>query len=439
MNEKNTHKKLIPELRFPEFQNDGEWVVDKFSSFITLYRGSSPRPINQFLTKKKNGVNWIKIGDTQNAKNFKISRVEEKITIEGSKKSRKVTKGELILANSMSYGATYELEIDGCIYDGWFVLREYENSFNKQFLLQLLNSNILQIQYKRLAAGGIVKNISSDIVYNTLLPKPSKQEQQKIAAFLSNLDELIAAHKQKLALLKQHKKGLMQKLFPQEGEKVPEWRFPEFQNDGEWVEKRLGDIYTFKSTNSFSRNKLNYDKGYIKNIHYGDIHTKFSTLFDITKENVPFVNDDISIERINHDSFCVEGDIVIADASEDLEDVGKSIEIVNLNNEKVLSGLHTILARQIEYKLIVGFGGYLFKSNFIRNQIKNEAQGAKVLGISKGRISKINICYPQNKKEQQKIAAFLSNLDELITAQAEKIEQLERHKKGLMQRMFPIV
>ncbi|SFF68863.1 type I restriction enzyme, S subunit [Salegentibacter agarivorans] len=203
-----------PKYRFPEFKNDGDWEIDTFSKFIKLYRGSSPRPINQFLTKDQDGVNWIKIGDTKKAKGFKISEVEEKITVLGSKKSRKVKKGELILANSMSYGATYELELEGCIYDGWFVLREFEDSYDRGFLIQLLNSNYLQNQYKQLAAGGIVQNISSEIVYATLLPIFSKKEQQKIAVCLSTVDKLIAAQTQKIEQLQDHKKGLLQQLFP---------------------------------------------------------------------------------------------------------------------------------------------------------------------------------------------------------------------------------
>lgn len=202
----------VPKVRFGEFR--GEWELKKFSNYIKLYRGSSPRPIKNYLTTNDNGVNWIKIGDTKNVTNFIISEVSEKITPKGAEKSRKVTKGELILANSMSYGATYQLDIEGCIYDGWFVLREYEKHFNKQFLLQLLNSNYLQVQYKRLAAGGIVKNISSEIVYDTMLPKPSIAEQQKIANTLSSLDERIAAQTEKIAALQKHKKGLMQQLFP---------------------------------------------------------------------------------------------------------------------------------------------------------------------------------------------------------------------------------
>ena len=218
---------------------------------------------------------------------------------------------------------------------------------------------------------------------------------------------------------------------------VPKLRFPEFKNERGWNVEPLGEVYSFKTTNSFSRDNLNYEVGDVKNIHYGDIHTKFSPLFDITKERVPFINPSISIERINSECYCVEGDMIFADASEDLKDVGKSIEIVNLNNEKLLSGLHTLLARQKKSKLIIGFGSHLFASDAIRIQIQREAQGAKVLGISANRLSEIKIYHPENKLEQQKIADCLSSLDELITAQSQKLQTLKAHKKGLMQQLFP--
>ncbi len=218
---------------------------------------------------------------------------------------------------------------------------------------------------------------------------------------------------------------------------LPELHFSEFDKKAGWIVKPLCKVYSFKITNSFSRDKLNYNRGTVKNIHYGDIHTKFSTLFDITKETVPYINPDILIDRIDQDNYCTKGDMIFADASEDMDDVGKSIEIVNLNNEQLLAGLHTFLGRQIEPNLIVGFGGYLFKSNSIRTQIKRESQGAKVLGISKGRISGINIYYPENKDEQQKIVSCLSSLDDLIAAHSDKLETLKDHKKGLMQNIFP--
>ncbi len=218
---------------------------------------------------------------------------------------------------------------------------------------------------------------------------------------------------------------------------VPELRFPEFRESGEWKLEPFNKIYNFRTTNSLSRDKLNYENGDVKNIHYGDIHTKFSTLFDITKETVPFINQSEPLDKIKQESYCQERDMIFADASEDIDDIGKSIEVFNLDNQKLVSGLHTLLARQLEEKLVKGFGGYLFKSNYIRKQIKKEAQGAKVLGISTGRLSSINVSYPKGETEQQKIADCLSSIDELISAQTEKIKSLKDHKTGLMQQLFP--
>ncbi|MBY7668012.1 MULTISPECIES: restriction endonuclease subunit S [Vibrio] len=218
---------------------------------------------------------------------------------------------------------------------------------------------------------------------------------------------------------------------------VPELRFSQFIGGTEWQKKPFNKLYTLKVTNSLSRDKLNYDDGLVKNIHYGDIHTKFSTLFDITKEYVPFINTEISLDKVKEESYCQEGDMVFADASEDIDDVGKSIELINLNGEKLLSGLHTILARQKGSYLVKGFGGYLFKSEVIRKQIQKESQGAKVLGISGSRISNIDVIYPIDHDEQQKIADCLSSMDDLITTNTKKLDSLKLHKKGLLQTLFP--
>lgn len=214
---------------------------------------------------------------------------------------------------------------------------------------------------------------------------------------------------------------------------IPQLRFPEFKD--KWNEEKMGEIYSFKVTNSFSRDNLNYEEGTVKNIHYGDIHTKFQTLFDITKETVPFINSDISIDRISEDNYCKEGDLILADASEDLNDVGKSIEIFNLNNEKLLAGLHTILARPNLEKLDIGFGGYLFKSNKVRTKIQKEAQGSKVLSISATRLTNITLDFP-SKDEQKKIVECFSSIDEKIQSLKKKHSLLEQYKKGVMQKLF---
>lgn len=214
---------------------------------------------------------------------------------------------------------------------------------------------------------------------------------------------------------------------------VPKLRFPEFSD--EWHSSPLNKIATTKVTNSFSRENLNYENGNVKNIHYGDIHTKFQTLFDIEKERVPFINSEISLDRVSKDNYCIDGDLIFADASEDLNDVGKSIEIINIKDEKLLSGLHTILVRPQKNIFQKGFAGYLFKSNQVRLQIQKESQGSKVLSISGSRLLNTVIFYP-SLKEQIKIADVLTSVDDKIQQLTQKKELLEHYKTGVMQQIF---
>lgn len=218
---------------------------------------------------------------------------------------------------------------------------------------------------------------------------------------------------------------------------VPKLRFPEFRDDPPWSAPLLADLYEFKRTNTLSRDKLNYVTGTIRNIHYGDIHTKFNPLFQVREEHVPYVNPDSSAKGIDADAFCKEGDIVLADASEDLNDVGKAIEVVSLDGERVVAGTHTILGTRRGNVPVVGFGGQLFQSPAVRARIKKEAQGAKVYGISAKRISAVPIPIPPTVAEQQKIADCLGSLDDVIAAEGRKLEALRQHKQGLIQLLFP--
>jgi type I restriction enzyme, S subunit len=214
---------------------------------------------------------------------------------------------------------------------------------------------------------------------------------------------------------------------------VPKLRFLGFE--GEWEETKYGKIYSFHTTNSLSRDKLNYDSGKVKNIHYGDIHTKFAALFDVKKEEVPYVNLDVDLSKIKHDCYCQVGDLVVADASEDYLDIGKTIEIVELNNEKLIAGLHTFLARPVKGKMAKGFGGYLVQSWSYRRQIMTIAQGTKVLSLATGRLAEVEINFP-TLPEQEKIAGFLSSVDTKLQQLREKKDLLTQYKKGLMQQLF---
>lgn len=213
----------------------------------------------------------------------------------------------------------------------------------------------------------------------------------------------------------------------------PKLRFPEFGRD--WERKLFKEIYSFRSTNSFSRDKLNYERGLVKNIHYGDIHSKFNSLFDVKKEHVPFINEEISINKISLENYLKVKDLIIADASEDYDDIGKCIEIINLSDEKVLAGLHTFVARPDLFEMSLGFGNYLMKSEKIKLQIKTIAQGTKVLSLSATRLSDVQLDLP-SLQEQTKIANFFSSIDEKINLLKEKKALLEEYKKGMMQKIF---
>ena len=211
---------------------------------------------------------------------------------------------------------------------------------------------------------------------------------------------------------------------------VPKLRFKEFKD--EWNEISLKKTFTFFSTNSLSRADLTAD-GLIKNIHYGDIHQKFNNILDVEKEKLPYINPNIELSI--KDNLCQNGDLIFVDASEDYEGIGKAIEIINIGNNKVVSGLHTIHARDIESTMSIGFKGYLFNTPIIHNQIRILANGFKVFGISKNDICNLNVRIP-NKMEQEKIANLLSLLDKKIELQKRRIEALKIYKKGLISHIF---
>jgi type I restriction enzyme S subunit len=219
--------------------------------------------------------------------------------------------------------------------------------------------------------------------------------------------------------------------------RVPRLRFrdDEGREFPAWEEKLMGDIFTFIQTNSFSRELLNYEIGTVKNIHYGDIHTKFRSNFKIENENVPFINETVDIHKIPEICYCQKGDLIIADTSEDYADVGKAIEIISLGNQKLLSGLHTYIARDTTKKMKIGFSGYLLQSDAVRLQVKTLATGVSVLGISKTNLAKVNLTVPV-PQEQTKIADFLTSIDCKITTTQNQLAAVKQYKQGLLQQMF---
>ena len=176
---------------FSHFTNT--WEQRKFADVVQIERGGSPRPIDDYITDSPNGLNWVKIGDAP-AQGHYITKTAEKIRPEGLSKTREVHPGDLILSNSMSFGKPYIMGIDGCIHDGWLLIRDTNSTFDLTFLCHLLGTPQMLDQYRSLAAGSTVNNLNKELVGNTVVTIPKINEQRVLGQYLERLDNLITLH-----------------------------------------------------------------------------------------------------------------------------------------------------------------------------------------------------------------------------------------------------
>ena len=188
-----------------------DWEVNRLGDYVSIVRGGSPRPIQDYLTTNSDGINWIKIGDVKPEDKY-IVATEEKIISEGKSRSREVHKGDFILSNSMSFGRPYILQIDGCIHDGWLAIQNYQETFDSDFLYYLLGSDEIYKQYIEMAAGSSVQNLNKQKVRNLIIPILDKEEQNSIAKILSDMDNEIDLLNTKLEKYRNLKTAMMQQL-----------------------------------------------------------------------------------------------------------------------------------------------------------------------------------------------------------------------------------
>ena len=402
MNKNNKHK-LIPKLRFPEFQNAGEWEVKKLGEVFKSFSGGTPD------TSKKEYYNG-KIPFIRSAEIGKNS-TELFITETGLENSsaKMVKKGDLLVAlYGANSGEVAISKIDGAINQAILCFQsEYSNEFTYHFLSG--KKNWIVSKYVQGGQG----NLSGEIVKSISLPFPSKSEQQKIASCLSSLDEVITGEQQKLELLKQHKKGLLQNLFPQEGETVPKLRFKEFENSGEWEVKKLIQIATYVN-----------DKMPIENLSINSYISTENLLADYAGVTLAS-----KLPSSGNFTKYQKGDILVSNIRPYLKKVWFADKDGACSNDVIVIRSGTFVSD----KLL----SYLLKNDAFISYIMKGAEGVKMPRGDKDSIKEYPILYPKDKTEQQKIASCLSSLDDLITAQTQKIEQLQRHKKGLLQGLFP--
>ncbi len=214
------------------------WEYKRIGDVCTVERGGSPRPIDSFTTNDPDGINWIKIGDTDDS--MFITHTAQKIIPEGMKKSRYVQPGDFLLSNSMSFGRPYILKIDGCIHDGWLVLRDNDNTFDKRFLYYYLSAKPTYEKFKRMAVGGVVNNLNSEMVRKVDVPLPKLEEQSSIADLLDKVNLIICARKEELKYLDELIKARFVEMF---GDAV--------DNPMKWPTKELQDLVTDDCTISY--------------------------------------------------------------------------------------------------------------------------------------------------------------------------------------------
>ena len=307
--------------------------------------------------------------------------------------------------------------------------RKEINRYSRKISLPEIRENKYNLNFPRyIDKFKRISDINLNYVCDFLnkINEQSLEIEKQIKLFCDEL-QIPTPASNNMGLLSLYKQGIMQKLF----KKTIRFKDKQANDFPKWKKMTLGKIFSYQITNSLSRDNLNYEKGTVKNIHYGDIHTKFHSLFDVKKENIQYINLDINLKNVAENNYCKVGDVIFVDASEDYADIGKCIEIINLDNQKVLAGLHTILARPDKYPLKLGFLNFLLKSDLVKYQIMRLSQGSKVLGISSKRISEIEVEIP-SEEEQQKIIDFLIAIDNKINFNNTHIEAIEQYKLELI-------
>lgn len=386
--------KLIPEMRFPEFANEAEWKLERLGNLANT-------TIGEFVIKTKQHPDSLypvyNGGKSYTGFYDEYNNEENKIVIS----ARGANAGFVNLVKQKYWAG------NSCYSVG--VLDP--NRIDLDLLFYYVKHNQRRFTDNQQAAN--IPSVSKGDVEKFQICFPDNpQEQQKIASCLSSLDELIAAHNDKLNALKDHKKGLVQNLFPQEGETVPKVRFPEFEDAGEWVEKKLGDVADFINGKAYKQEEL-LSKGKYRVLRVGNLFT-----------NNEWYYSDLELDE---DKYCETGDLIYAWSASFAPRIWME--------EKVIYHYH--IWKVVEKKEIDKQFLYVLLDFETENIKAAQARGLGMQHLTKSGIESWESTIPPTKKEQHKIASCLSTIDELINAQADKIEQLQQHKKGLMQGLFP--
>ena len=408
------------------FEIPESWAWVTLSEVCEVARGGSPRPIKDYLTTNEDGVNWIKIGDTDKDGKY-INSTKEKIIPEGVHRSRFVHKGDFLLTNSMSFGRPYILNIDGCIHDGWLVISPFANTYVTEFLYFLLSSSFAYDQFADAASGGVVSNLNSDKVANSYFPLPPEREQRRIINELNNwfkvvgeLDKNIQGVKSFVSRIKSKilDLAISGKLVPQDPNDEPaiellkrinpgfepcdnsHYENIEFDIPQNWVWATIGDIFehnTGKALNASNPNGTMLDYITTSNLYWDRFE------LSIIKQ-MPFTESEI--ER------CIvrKGDLLICEGG----DVGRAAIWDYDYNIMIQNHIHRLRGK---VDICTRYFFYLFMHYKLHNLIGGK--GVAIQGLSSRDLHNLIIPVP-SLKEQYDIASsidlYFSKLD-MITAE----------------------
>ena len=393
------------------------WSVSDFGSKVKIYRGGSPRPIQDYLTQAQDGINWIKIGDVREGDKY-ITSTEEKIIPAGVARSRTVHAGDFILSNSMSFGRPYILNIDGCIHDGWLTIQKYEKTFSKNFLYYLLSSDSVYQQYISMAAGSSVKNLNKEKVSALVVAYPDIKEQERIADALSDIDSLIATLEKQIAKKKAIKQGVMQELL------TGKRRLPGFS--GEWQDFNLMKNSKVKARIGWQGLKKSeyLDSGYallVTGTDFDDGRVLWDRCHYVARSRY---EQDSNIQLQNNDI------LITKDGS-----LGKSALVQGLTKPATLnSGIFVIRPMQNAYDPI--FVYHVLSSLVFKSFLDRLSAGSTIIHLYQKDISKFEFLLPPTVAEQEAIAEVLSEMDADIAILESKLAKYRQVKQGMMQQLL---
>ena len=414
-------KKRKPAVRFRGFTDD--WEQRKLGEITDSFSGGTPSA----------GVKEYYGGDIPFIRSAEINsdKTELFITQKGlANSSAKIANiGDILYA---LYGATSgevgRSRLKGAINQAVLVIKPY-CEYSSDFLMQWLRKNKQRIIDTYLQGGQ--GNLSATIVKDLSIDCTTAEEQEVIGTFFATLDNLITLHQRKLNRLKNVKKAMLEKMFPKNGSLFPEIRFAGFT--GAWEQRKLGEVVIFLQNNSLSRAELSTENGVAKNVHYGDVLTKFGEYLDVSRTPLPFIISQQVVDKLRW-SFLQDGDVIMADTAED-QTVGKCTEVAELQGFPTISGLHTIPMRPQE-KFAPGYLGYYMNSATYHDQLLPLMQGIKVTSVSKRAIQNTVISLPVDIMEQARIGRYFILLDNLITLHQRELARLKNVKKAMLERMF---